>query len=83
MGCCSIQRGPSESTDRLSEINRTFAIGCLLFVDYLVCDREHVRNELAAISNGQNSTEHISKLHVQSEVKLNQIKTNISPHLED
>lgn len=31
MGCCSIQRGPSESTDRLPEINRTFAIACCLW----------------------------------------------------
>lgn len=73
MGCCSIRRGPSESTDSLSEINRTFAIGCLLFVDYLVCDQEHVRNELAVISSEQNSIEHISKLHVQNEIQFNQI----------
>lgn len=79
MGCCSIQRGPPESTDSVSEINRTFAIGCRLFVDYLVCVREHVRYELAAIASGQNSTEHISKLHVQYEVESNQIENSASP----
>lgn len=33
-----------------SEINRTFAIGCWLFVDYLVCVKEHVRNDMAAMA---------------------------------
>lgn len=47
------KRGPSKSTDSLSEINRTFAIGCWLFVDYLVCVKEHVRNDMAAMASVQ------------------------------